>query len=97
MSLSSAILLIDISKERIGDEETNYLDIIQGFSCYDDGSTKAAVREAERNRFIKKLFGNAVLEVWSEDGKLLGRKDAYLPANIDPNRTHENYKKAAEY
>lgn len=64
---------------------------LDGFNVNDNGTAESAKHAAESNRFIGRLFANGVFEVWETGGKLLGRKDPYLPVNIMPDKTYQNY------
>lgn len=65
------------------------------FIIKDDGSAIAAHYAALNNHFISNLFANGHLDVWSGD-KLLGRKDAFIPTNIDLGGTLNNYRQVAK-
>jgi hypothetical protein len=67
-----------------------------GFFAEDNGSSEIAKIIADIVRFRAALLGNGVFEVWEHEGALLGRKDAYIPVNIDPSRTGEDWNKIAE-
>jgi len=46
-------------------------------------------------KFRDAYLGNGILQIFNADsGELLGRKDAYLPTNIDMQRSHENFERA---
>jgi methylamine utilization protein MauJ len=64
------------------------------FLVNDDGSADFMREYEDALRFSKALYLNGKLELWSlDDGKLLGRCDPYIPVNIAPRETQENYKK----
>ncbi|MBY0355426.1 MAG: hypothetical protein K2Q12_06805 [Rickettsiales bacterium] len=92
-----AFILLDFQNERIGDENKNYLDLIFGFKCCDNGTTKAALNETQKIRFISTLLPNGQLDVYSESGELLGRKDPYVPVNVDLSGTLANYRRSITF
>lgn len=67
-----------------------------GFFAEDDGTAEMAKIIADIIRFRGNLLGNGVFEVWEHNGGLLGRKDGYIPVNIDPSRTGDNWNKIAD-
>jgi hypothetical protein len=88
-NLVSVLLNLNFRDERLE------FDPEAGFQVNDDGSARAAHKGSLLNIFLRKLFGNGILEVWSND-KLLGRKDAFIPTNIDMGRTLDNFDRAAK-
>ncbi len=45
-------------------------------------------------RFRDKYLGNGILEIYNADtGELIGRKDAFLPVNVDMQGSHENFER----
>jgi hypothetical protein len=68
---------LDFENERIA------FDIFGGIGVRDTGTAESAERVYEVNRFMHDYFGNGQLHIVAADtGKLIGRKDAYIPINM---------------
>lgn len=81
---ATASLGLNFNAERLD------FDIEGSFSVPDRGDFVSAQRIATLYLFLRKLIANGVLEVWS-NGEQLGRKDPYIPENIDMAHTLNNY------
>jgi hypothetical protein len=69
-------------------EERLQADIMSDLDTEDDGSATSARAAATVDQFKLDYFKNGILEVWDVDnGRLLGRCDAFLPFNVDMSRT----------
>jgi hypothetical protein len=71
-------------------------DLETGVRARDDSSERAAREIISVMQFIFDYFGNGKLQIYDPAGNLLGRKDAYLPVNIDPGRTRAHYRNLIE-
>ncbi len=75
--------------------ELNFRDerlIFSGTGLRDDGSVVAMTHAISATKFELDYMLNGILEVRaSEDGRLLGRCDAFIPTNIDFNRSVKNF------
>jgi hypothetical protein len=68
---------LDFENERIA------FDVFSGIVVRDTGTAESAERVHEVKRFMHDYFGNGQLHVVATDtGKLIGRKDAYIPMNM---------------
>lgn len=86
-----ALLYLDFRDERLK------INIEAGFAVYDDKTVVAAKYAAEICLFKGKYFLNGALELWDSDRDiLLGRCDPYLPRNIMPSGTWQNFKRHSE-
>jgi len=85
--VATVLLVLDFADERLDFE------IFQHMAVEDDGSLAGAQAELDRARFVDRYLGNGKLEVWS-GGQRIGRKDAFIPVNMDPGATHKIYEKA---
>lgn len=87
--LVSVLLNLNFGEERLE------FDPEAGFQVDDDGGARAAHLGSLSQIFLRKLFANGALEIWSE-GTLLGRKDPFIPTNIDMGRTLDSFEEAAK-
>lgn len=68
---------LDFENERI------VFDLFRGIGVRDTGTADSAERVHEVKRFMHEYFGNGQLHIVETDtGKLIARKDAYLPVNM---------------
>ena len=85
-----ALLYLDFPNERLR------IDIEGGFAVYDNKTPEAARFAADVMRFKGQYFLNGALEVWDTDAdRLLGRCDPFIPTNIMPTETWENFERHA--
>ena len=85
--LSSVSITLDFAQERIN------FDLESGLAVRDNGTELAVRQIASILKFVSHYLANGKLQIMvSDTGKLLGRKDAYLPCNIDLGRTLELYR-----
>lgn len=88
MPLASVVMGLDFKNERI------LFDPCTCFSLKDDRSPTPVQYAIDFNVFLKVYYCNGVLELWNaRTGDLLGYTDPFLPCNIDPTRTFENFDK----
>ncbi|MBL7071089.1 MAG: hypothetical protein ISS26_02820 [Candidatus Omnitrophica bacterium] len=81
------IFTLDFIQERIDFDPTSSIR-----AAKDDGSVLMAEYSLEINRFLKRYWGNGILELWDgKDGKCLGYSDAFIPVNIDLRGTIDNF------
>lgn len=77
-------------------EERLLIDIEAGFAVFDAGTPQAARYAADVCGFKAKYFLNGELEIWdAENGILLGRCDPFLPTNVLPVETAQNFEEHA--
>jgi hypothetical protein len=77
-------LTLDFENERLE------FDWNAGLQVHDDGSPSAATNAAEVSRFLFAYLGNGQLHIYdAESGRLLSRKDAFIPTNFFVN--HEGF------
>jgi hypothetical protein len=68
---------LDFAEDRLN------FDVFSDFGQQDDGSAESAEAIAECSRFFKEYFGNGQLRIVNaETGKLISRKDAFIPVNM---------------
>ncbi len=78
-----------------GEERLEFY-LSDGFLAEDDKSSEVAKIIAEIIRFESALLSNGVFEAWEYNGALLGRKDSYIPVNIDSGQTSKKLNKIAD-
>jgi hypothetical protein len=79
-------LKLNFARERL------QADIIDGLRTVDDGSENSARAAVAAGRFKLDYFNNGILEVWNADTlHMLGRCEAFLPMNVDMNRSVANF------
>jgi hypothetical protein len=72
-------LLLDFGEERLG------FDPVSGIQARDDGTADAASDILDVHRFLRDYWLNGILHIHhADEGRLLARKDGFLPVNIDP-------------
>lgn len=77
-------------------EERLLIDVEGGFAVFDTGTPQAARYAADVCQFKAKYFLNGVLEIWNaDDGTLMGRCDPFIPTNIMPVETAQNFEEHA--
>lgn len=78
-----------------GDERLEFY-LPDGFLAKDDQSPEMAKAISDMIRFKSNLLSNGVFEVWEFNGPLLGRKDEYIPVNVDLGRTSKKWNEIAD-
>jgi len=90
-SLVKLYLHLDFANERL------IHDFINECYIYDDGEYTAAEYAADYYRFLLDLFSNGHLTIWNtETNECLSQMNAFIPENIDPDRTFQNFLKLEE-
>lgn len=69
---------------------------LDGVAVQDDGSETAIQYEMDRNTMVIDWLRNGSTEVYTIDGKLLGRSDPFIPHNIDIKATLQSFQEAIE-
>lgn len=65
---------------------------LSGAQLLDDNTANAASQFADAYRFYGEMIANGVLEAWDyNSGLILGRLLEYLPVNISPAQTRDNF------
>jgi hypothetical protein len=84
--LTQLVLKLNFAEERF------QADIVSDLDTADDGSANSAQAAAKVGQFKLDYFTNGILEVWDADAnRLLGRRDAFIPVDVDMARTVANF------
>jgi hypothetical protein len=95
VAADNGLVEIDLTLD-FPDERINF-DLATGLRVKDDGSERGARQIISVLHFIVDYLSNGKLHVYNaETDALLGRKDAYIPTNIDFSRTHAHYNQLIE-
>jgi len=85
----NASLILNFLEERL------VFDPVNGLQIQDDGSVLAAEQAADVQRFLGCYWGNGALEVWDpQSNECLGRRDPFIPTNVDLGATIESFRQA---
>jgi hypothetical protein len=85
-NLIQLILRLNFAQERL------QTDFLAELVSYDDGTARAALSATKVGQFQLDHFKNGVLEIWNGDtGRMLGRRDAFLPNNVDMSGSVANF------